>query len=450
MPAPDSLDFGFLRRGYEQNEFTPSDVVEEVARRVDKRGKDAVWIDRVPLEEMLGYAKRIQALKQEGKSLPLYGLPFAIKDNIDLAGHLTTAACPAFAYMPESSATAVQKLIDAGAIPVGKTNLDQFATGLVGVRSPFGAPRCVFDDRYISGGSSSGSAVAVAADLVSFSLGTDTAGSGRVPAAFNNLVGLKPTRGRVSIKGVVPACRSLDCVSVFTRSAAHAREVLHVLEGPDPADPWTRPVPRPAPDFPAEFRFGVPFSSQLNFFGDGAADELYTSALMRLEKMGGRRVSIDLEPFLQAARLLYQGPWVAERMAAIAPFYADHADAMDPTVRKIISGAEKMTAVDAFQGIYQLQALRQKTARVWNEIDLLALPTTGTIYTVEQVEADPIALNTNLGYYTNFMNLLDLAGLALPAGFRANGLPFGITLAAPAFTDLALCALGEKWEAKEN
>ena len=448
MPAPDSLDFGFLRHGYEQNDFTPAEVVEEVARRIEKRGQDAVWIDRVPLEEMLGHARRVQALKQEGKSLPLYGLPFAIKDNIDLAGHLTTAACPAFAYMPAASATAVQKLIDAGAIPVGKTNLDQFATGLVGVRSPFGAPRCVFDERYISGGSSSGSAVAVAADLVSFSLGTDTAGSGRVPAAFNNLVGLKPTRGRVSIKGVVPACRSLDCVSVFTRTAASARDVLRILEGLDPADPWTRPVPPSAPAFPTEFRFGVPFSSQLNFFGDAAADDLYTAALMRLEKLGGLRVSIDFEPFLQTARLLYHGPWVAERMAAIAPFYADHADAMDPTVRKIISGAEKMTAVDAFEGIYKLQALRQKAGRLWNDIDFLALPTTGTIYTVEQVEADPIALNTNLGYYTNFMNLLDLAGLALPAGFRANGLPFGITLAAPAFTDLALCALGEKWEAK--
>jgi allophanate hydrolase len=450
MAAPKLLDFDVLRRGYREGEFTPAEVLDEVANRIAQRGNDAVWIDLVSREELATYAAQLETWKKAGRSLPLYGQPFAIKDNIDLAGHPTTAACPAFSYSPPRSATAVRRLIDAGAVPVGKTNLDQFATGLNGTRSPYGAPRCVFDERYISGGSSSGSAVAVAAGLASFSLGTDTAGSGRVPAAFNDLVGLKPTRGRVSISGVVPACRSLDCVSVFARSAAQAREILHVIQGPDADDPWTRAIPHPPPAFPEQFSYGVPFENQLEFFGDSAAADLYTQALARLEKIGGNRVSIDFEPFLKTARLLYHGPWVAERMAAIRGFYARHADAMDPTVRAIVASADKFSAVDAFEGAYELQRLRHETARAWSKVDLLALPTTGTIYTVEQMRAEPVALNTNLGYYTNFMNLLDLAGLALPAGFRPNGLPFGITLAAPAFTDLALCDLGEKWKALPN
>lgn len=450
MAAPDRLDFTSLRRGYRAGKFTPADVIAEVSRRIEKRGKDAVWISLVPPDELARYARQLESWRNEGRHLPLYGQPFAIKDNIDLAGLPTTAACPAFSYHPEVSATAVQRLIDAGAVPIGKTNLDQFATGLNGTRSPYGTPRCVFDERYISGGSSSGSAVAVAADEVGFSLGTDTAGSGRVPAAFNNLVGLKPTRGRVSIKGVVPACKSLDCVSVFARTVGEAREILQVMEGPDAADPWTREIPRPSTRFPEEFRFGVPFEGQLEFFGDTAAAELYARALARLEKMGGVQVSIDFAPFLAVAKLLYHGPWVAERLAAIRDFYGKHAEDMDPTVRKIIFGAEAMTAVDAFQGLYRLQELRAQSRQAFQGAEMLALPTAGTIYTVDQLRADPIALNTNLGYYTNFMNLLDLAGLALPAGFRRSGLPFGITLAAPAFTDLALCDLGEKWQAQET
>jgi allophanate hydrolase len=451
MRLPLSLDFGELRQGYEQNDFSPADIVKEILHRIELRGNDSVWIHRLDREQLLTHAERIQAWQREGKALPLYGLPFAIKDNIDLAYHPTTAGCPAFAYTPRESATAVQKLLDAGAIPIGKTNLDQFATGLVGVRSPYGAPRCVFNSDYISGGSSSGSAVAVAADLVSFSLGTDTAGSGRVPAAFNNLVGLKPTRGRVSIKGVVPACRSLDCVSIFARTTSSAREVLRVVEGIDPADSWTRSIPEPGSRLStSNFRFGVPPADQLNFFGDTAAAELYAQALPRLEKLGGQQVAVDLAPFFQTARLLYHGPWVAERMAALGDFYPKHADAMDPTVRKIIEGARDLTAVDAFNGLYQLQDLRRQAELTWREVDVLALPTTGTIYTVKQVQADPVALNTNLGTYTNFMNLLDLAGIALPAGFRPNGLPFGITLAAPAFTDDFLCELGQCWEALET
>lgn len=442
------LTIDALRSSYESRERTPADVIESILLRIEQRGDDAVWIHRLTREQLLEHAQQIEMWKAAGKYLPLYGIPFAIKDNIDLGGHPTTAACPAYAYTPKQSATAVTKLLEAGAIPIGKTNLDQFATGLVGVRSPYGAPRCVFDDRYISGGSSSGSGVAVAANLVSFALGTDTAGSGRVPAAFNNIVGLKPTRGRISAVGVVPACRSLDCISIFAGNTADARLVLGITEGEDSADSWSRAVPTYG-DFPfsADFRFGVPKDDQLEFFGDTAASDLYASALIALQKMGGLPVEIDFAPFQETAQLLYGGAWVAERRVAIGSFYETNADDMDPVVRKIVAGADKFTAIDAFKGSYRLQELRAQVLPIWQSIDVLALPTTGTIYTVEEIRNEPIALNSNLGRYTNFMNLLDLAGLALPAGFRPNGLPFGITLAAPAFSDGALAALGERWEA---
>ncbi len=442
------LSLPALRDGYASGELTPSRVIETVLQKIDRRGDDAVWIHRLTRDELFAHVREIEAWQAEGRDLPLYGVPFAIKDNIDLAGHPTTVACPAFAYRAKQSATAVAKLLAAGAIPLGKTNLDQFATGLVGTRSPYGAPRCVFNERYISGGSSSGSAVAVAAGLVSFALGTDTAGSGRVPAAFNSLVGLKPSRGRISTAGVVPACRTLDCVSILANTCGDARAVLAIAEGEDTNDAFARPTPPDAPTaFPTAFRFGVPRPEQLEFFGDTAAAALYAAALPALEKLGGRRVEIDFAPFRETAQLLYAGPSVAERMAAIGPAFFDaNVEAMDPVVRGIIAVAKKLSAVDAFEGLYRLQELRRQTLPVWREIDVMILPTTGTIYTVEEIERDPVALNSNLGYYTNFMNLLDLAGLALPAGFRPNGLPFGITIVAPAFADKALLALGEAWE----
>ena len=452
MNAPLLLSIEGLRERYESGETSPKEVIESVLQKIEQRGDDAVWISRLSREKLFEYVRQIEARKNDGAVLPLYGIPFAIKDNIDLAGLPTTAACPAFSYTPTRSATAVDRLINAGAIPIGKTNLDQFATGLVGTRSPYGAPRSVFDDRYISGGSSSGSAVAVAAGLVSFSLGTDTAGSGRVPAAFNNIVGLKPTRGRISTLGLVPACRSLDCISIFTGTSVEAREVLKIAEGFETADAWSRAVPAAsATSLPANFRFGVPKESQLEFFGDTAAAQLFTTALATLEKLGGRRVEIDFAPFRETALLLYTGPWVAERLAAIGPaFFATHAEDMDPTVKQIVAGAKKFNAVDAFNGLYRLQELRARTQPVWQDIDVMALPTTGTTYTVDELRKDPITLNSNLGYYTNFMNLLDLSGLALPAGFRPNGLPFGITLAAPAFADEALMAFGETWESVDR
>jgi allophanate hydrolase len=396
-----------------------------------------VWISKVPAGSF-----------PEKLGLPLSGLTFAIKDNIDLAGVPTTAACPAFAYTPHYSAPVVQRLLDAGATPVGKTNMDQFATGLVGTRTPYGACSCVFDGRYISGGSSSGSAVAVASGQVDFALGTDTAGSGRVPAAFNNLVGMKPTRGLLSTSGVVPACRSLDCVTILTRTAAEAAKVFEIARGFDPTDPYSRvstPGQDAAPWAVGAFSFGVPAANQLEFFGDDEAAKLYGKAVADLESLGGKKVEIDYALFRAAADLLYSGPWVAERLAAIGPFLEKHAAEMNPVVRDIIAGARRFTAVDAFNAEYKLRELRRATEAEWARVDLLVLPTTGTIYTHEAVAADPVKLNTNLGYYTNFVNLLDLAAVAVPAGFRPNGLPFGISIIGPAFTDEGLLSIAKRY-----
>jgi allophanate hydrolase len=447
-----SLGFTTLHGAYRSGATTPEQVVRAVYARIARRDDDKVWIDLVPELEAVTRARDLTGGAAEG--LPLYGLPFAIKDNIDLAGRPTTAACPAFAYTPQRSATAVERLIAAGAIPIGKTNLDQFATGLLGTLSPYGAPRSLFDDAYITGGSSSGSAVAVAAGLVSFALGTDTAGSGRVPAAFNNIVGLKPTRGLVSTAGVVPACRTLDCVSVFALSCDDAWAVFDVIQGFDPADAFSRfreegMSARPA-QIPVGFRFGVPDDRALRFFGDAEAERLYHHALDRLEQLGGRRVVIDHVPFAETAALLYGGPWVAERYAAIAELIAGKPEVVYPVTRQIISAATRYTAVDVFKAQYQLAELRAATAPTWQMIDVLALPTAPTIFRLEQVAENPLACNSALGTYTNFVNLLDLAAIAVPTAFDTRGLPFGISLIGPAFSDHLLCALGEALHTSAN
>ena len=412
--------------------------------RLEVEPLNPVWISLVPRHVALKRANEVEAHPE----LPLAGMTFAVKDNFDVAGMTTTAGCPAYGYKAEITATVVRRLEEAGALLIGKTNMDQFATGLVGTRSPYGACSSVFDSRYISGGSSSGSAVAVAKKLVTFSLGTDTAGSGRVPAAFNGLIGLKPTRGILSTYGVVPACRSLDCVSIFASNCADAHEIWRAARGFDRADPFSR-APRAGEDAAtwlySDFRFGVPSPEQLEFFGDEEARQLYSAAIENLQKMGGEKVEIDFTPFREAASLLYGGAWVAERLAAIKDFFRDHADEMNPVVRGIIGGAEKQSAVDAFAGEYRLRELCAEALKQWYEMDVLVLPTTGTIYTHEQVAADPVKLNTNLGYYTNFVNLMDLAAIAAPAGFRTNGLPFGISFIGPAFTDEALLALAHRY-----
>lgn len=443
MPASsDSLDLTRLPAAYRSRTIRPGDVIATVLERISERGDDKVWIDLVPRAQLEARAAELE--KQSSGDLPLYGIPFAIKDNIDLAGLPTTAACPEYAYTPAASAPVVQRLIDAGAIAIGKTNLDQFATGLVGTRSPYGACANTFDARYISGGSSAGSAVAVAAGLVSFALGTDTAGSGRVPAAFNNIVGLKPTLGLLSTRGVVPACRSLDCVSIFALTTRDAKTVLDVAQGFDREDPYSRAQPENSGQSSASFRFGVPRESDLEFYGDGEYEKLYGTAIARLEALGGKRVEVDFKPFLETARLLYEGPWVAERWLVIRDLLSHQPEAVHPVVRQVIEKATKLSAADAFAASYRLKALRRETDATWNDVNVIVTPTAATVYSRSEVEADPVTLNSRLGYYTNFVNLLDLCGLAIPAGFRPDGLPFGITLLAPAFHDHALCALGEK------
>jgi len=421
-----------------------SEKVAGIYDRLDGEPLNPVWISLVPREKALARAHEVE----NSSLLALAGMTFAVKDNIDVAGMPTTAGCPAYAYTPASSATVVQRLVDAGAILIGKTNMDQFATGLVGTRSPFGACSSVYDERYISGGSSSGSAVAVAKGHVTFALGTDTAGSGRVPVAFNNLIGLKPTRGLLSTTGVVPACRTLDCVSILASNCLDAHKVWNAAKGPDSRDPFSR-EPRTgedaAPWLNARFRFGVPRTEQLEFFGDEEAKALYAKAVGRIEQIGGQKVEIDFSVFRSAADLLYEGPWVAERLAAIQSFVQNHSAEMNPVVRGIIAGGNRFTAVDAFQAEYRLLDLCCAALSQWSTMDVLVLPTTGTIYTHEQVAADPVKMNTNLGYYTNFVNLMVLAAVAAPAGFRSNGLPFGISFIGPAFSDEALLALAHRY-----
>ncbi|HTJ79187.1 MAG TPA: allophanate hydrolase [Rariglobus sp.] len=449
MPIlPDRLSLEALHKAA----LTPTALVEEIWRRCEAYAAidPAVWIHRVPLDELRAHAKRLEALDPE--TLPLYGVPFAIKDNIDLAGVPTTAACPEFTYTPGKSAASVERLIAAGAIPVGKTNLDQFATGLVGVRSPYGAPRNIFNRDYISGGSSSGSAVAVAAGLVTFALGTDTAGSGRVPAAFNQLVGLKPTRGRLGTRGVVPACRTLDCVSIFALTCVETDILLAIAEGYDPADPFSRPQPA-VPGVTAgashcgHLHIGVPRPDQLEWFGNTESPALFAAALDRLRATGAEIIEVDFSPFLEAARLLYEGPWTAERYAAVGEFIETHASApgLDATVAKIILGGKTPSAVDGFKASYRLAELRRVADTAFAAFDFLVAPTTGTIYKVSEIEADPIRLNSNLGRYNNFMNLLDLCGLTLPAGRYTYGPGFGITLIAPAWQDSRLLSLGARY-----
>ena len=438
-----SLDLAALAAGYRNGSLSPTGLVTGLLDRIARRGDDKVWIHLLPRDELLTIAKSLESAGLAGK--PLYGVPFAIKDNIDLAGHPTTAGCPAYAYTPDKSATVVHRLIEAGAIPIGKTNLDQFATGLNGTRSPYGAPGSAFNAQYISGGSSSGSAVAVAAGLVSFSLGTDTAGSGRVPAMFNNLIGLKPTKGLLSTSGVVPACRSLDCVSIFALCSDDARDLLGVARGFDAADPFSRDdVSVPLPRQVKGTRFGVPRREDLQFFGNPEGERLFASTLERIAGLGGILVEIDLRPFLETARLLYEGPWVAERYVAIRDFIEKNPQALFPVTRQIIAGGAKPLAADAFAAYYRLKQLRRITGAAWRAMEVLVTPTAGRHYTIAELLADPIRLNSNLGYYTNFMNLLDLAGVAFPVGFQEDGLPFGVTLAARAFTDVGLLELADE------
>jgi allophanate hydrolase len=423
-----------LRADYGSGVIKPGHVIERLLPRLD--ADPAVWISRFDDAALLERAGAVESL--EPSTHPLRGIPFAVKDNIDVAGLPTTAGCPAFSYRPERNASVVQMLLDAGAICIGKTNLDQFATGLVGVRSPYGVPGNPYGRDFIPGGSSSGSAVAVARDLVAFSLGTDTAGSGRVPAAFNNLFGWKPTRGLVSTRGVVPACRTLDCVSVFAQSVGDVQTVAGVISRFDSGDAYARELVGGC--CRAVRRIGIPRAGQLEFFGDTGYAGCWSQAVAELVRRGLTVVEVDFGPFLEAARLLYGGPWVAERYLAARSLIESDPSALHPVTREIIAAGGTGLAVDVFAAQYRLAELRREAEKVWGGVDLLCTPTAGTIYRTTEVEADPVRLNSNLGYYTNFLNLLDLCGMAVPAGFRPDGMPFGVTYIAPAFHDSTLMA----------
>lgn len=437
------LSLTSLRCAYHEGSLTPRALVLQLRERIS--GSDPkIWISMTPESRIEEILSRLDESVPD--SLPLYGVPFAIKDNIDLVGVPTSAACPDYAYDPDKDAVVVSRLIAAGAIPLGKTNLDQFATGLVGVRSPYGVPENPFNPAFIPGGSSSGSAVAVARDLVSFSLGTDTAGSGRVPAGLNELVGLKPSLGLLSTSGVVPACRTLDCVSIFTKSAADAEAVLEVAAGYDPDDAYSRVPTQSSWWRPDAFSFGVPAPDQLEFFGNREAAKLFDAAVAGLESLGGKKVTIDFAPFLEAALLLYEGPWVSERFAVIEEFMREHPDSLHPVTKSIIATGGDSRAVDGFRAQYKLRALKRRAEAVMSAIDLIVTPTAGTAYTIAEVEAEPVKLNSNLGYYTNFMNLLDLSACSIPAGRLAvSGMPWGITLVAPAFAEKALLGLAGRF-----
>jgi allophanate hydrolase len=435
-----------IAAGHRAGTVTPEQTVARSYARICAHGDGAIFISLRAEADVLAEARALAAAGAAGR--PLYGIPVAVKDNIDVAGLPTTAACPAFSYDPAQDATAVTRLRAAGAIVIGKTNLDQFATGLVGVRSPYGVPRNLFNADLIPGGSSSGSAVAVAAGLVPLALGTDTAGSGRVPAGFNNIVGLKPSLGLVSTHGVVPACRTLDCVSVFALTVDDAWTALAAMAGPDPADHYARNRALGTPGArPAHVKLGTPLAGQRLFFGDRQYAAGYDAALELLARLGCEIVEIDIEPFYETARLLYEGPWVAERTITARSLLASDPGAIHPVTKEIILSGLRTTAVDAFAAFYKLERLRRVADYMLQQIDALVRPTAPTVYTVKQVLADPIQLNSRLGTYTNFVNLLDLCGLALPAAMTEAGVPFGITLLAPGGADARLAEIGRVFHA---
>ncbi|WP_436759055.1 allophanate hydrolase [Streptosporangium sp. V21-05] len=448
LESPLHLDLESLSGLYRSGTADPTDVAREVLARIAARGDDHVWITLRPAADLLGDAAELARRWPDPDTRPpLYGVPFAVKDNVDVAGLPTTAACPAYSYVPERGAPLVERLLAAGALLVGKTNLDQFATGLSGTRSPYGACESPLLPGLISGGSSSGSAVAVAADLVSFAVGTDTAGSGRVPAALTGTVGVKPSRGLVSTLGVVPACASLDCPSVFARSAADGLAVLSAIAAFEPADPWSRELPVPGQVPPAAYslRVGVPRDPE--FFGDTAAEAAFAEAAERLSGLGHTLVPVDLDPFLAAGRLLYEGPWLAERLAAVGDFVTRNPGEVHPVTLKVLSGGGALSAVDAFEGLYRLRALDAETRRAWASMDVLAVPTVPTTFTVAEMLESPIERNAILGHYTTFTNLLDLAGISVPAGTTTAGRPHGVTFLGPAGSDELLAGLGAAFHA---
>lgn len=445
MPNTTAWTLGQWQQAYRDG-LKPRDVLPALLASLDI--KDPAWISLVgtgALEDSLAaLEKRFSAADADFSRFPLYGIPFAVKDNIDAAGLPTTCACPAFSRDAEHNATVIEKLLAAGAVLLGKTNLDQFATGLVGTRSPYGVVPNSFNPDYISGGSSSGSAAVVARGLLPFALGTDTAGSGRVPAGLNNLVGLKPTLGLFSTQGVVPACRTLDCISLFTLSVEDADYLRDIIAGFDAADPYSRQPGKARAALPAQPVFGIPAEPQ--FFGDDASRKAWSWSLEHLAAMGVTLKPVDFSALHETAALLYEGPWVAERYAVIEALLDTNPEALNPVVRRIIGRARDMSAVDVFRGEYRRAELARQAEKIMGGLDALLVPTTPGIYTRAEIDSEPVLFNSRLGTYTNFVNLLDWCALALPAGLRSDGLPFGITLIAPAWHDRALASFGQRWQ----
>ena len=439
----DVLGVGELLSAYESSEVTPREVVQQVYYRLGKADTNA-WIATRDEAAVLDDAAALADADIEDK--PLYGVPFAVKDNTDYAELPTSAGCPAYTFRPESTATVVEKLCAAGALLIGKTNMDQFATGLVGTRSPYGTCENVFNPEYISGGSSSGSAVAVARGHVPFALGTDTAGSSRIPAALNGLVGLKPTRGVLSNDGVVPGCASLSCVSVLARAVDDAALVERVAAGFDPADQYSRRSDGLFEDAPPDtesLTVGVPAAEDLEFFGDSESERLFSAAVDRLDDLFDAVERVDFAIFEEASDLLYNGPWVAERLTTVGEFIKDHPDDIDLTVRGIIRDGEMYSASDAFEAFHRLERLKKEAAEIFERIDALVVPTLGTIYTIEGEQLNPIEINSQLGYYTNFVNLIDLAAVSVPTGQYDQGPSFSISIIGEAFDDARLVSIAD-------
>ncbi|UQS91921.1 allophanate hydrolase [Pseudomonas chlororaphis subsp. piscium] len=448
-----NLQLDALRAAYREGRTAPRELLPALRDKAAALNPDyRLFIHLLSVEELEPYLAALDG--REIDSLPLYGVPFAIKDNIDLAGIPTTAACPAFAYVPQRSASIVEQLLALGAIPLGKTNLDQFATGLNGSRSPYGAcPNSVLAE-YPSGGSSAGSSLAVALGVASFALGTDTAGSGRVPAALNNLLGLKATKGLISTAGVVPACRTLDCVTTFTATAREASQLLALTAQLDPRDEYSRRNPSwndgSAFGTPRPFRFGVPRARDLQFFGCNEGPLLFGDAIDRLKALGGEAVELDLSPFLEAARLLYEGPWVAERYSVAGELLEQDPEAVLPVIRAVLAKAPTVNGVQTFRAQYRLQALKAHCDPLLEDLDCVLTPTIGRPVTLAELEAEPVLRNSELGYYTNFMNLLDYAAVAVPSAFMSNGLPWGVTLFGRAFTDQYLLSLADALQREQG
>jgi allophanate hydrolase len=448
LPDPDALSLTSLQSAYASG-VEPNDVVAAIYDRIGEDSIGPGWIYLRPRAEALSACKEVEARRAAGEDLPLYGVPFAVKDNIDVAGMPTTAACPAFSYRPERSARSAELLLKAGAVCLGKSNLDQFATGLSGTRSPYGACAAIGNPLYVAGGSSSGSAVVVAAGQVSFALGTDTGGSGRIPAGFNGIVGIKPTVGRVSTRGLVPNCPTLDCVSIFALCVNDGMQVLGAIDGFDADDPFSRMAPAcPASARPGPFRFGVLAPCEREWHGIAECATLYEAACERLLRVGGQAVEVDFAPFKDAGRMLFDGPWIAERHAALSPFVDDHRDDLLDVTRSVLQTADRYSAGAAFAGMHRLARLRRAVAQQFATIDALVVPTAPRPYTIAEMIADPIRLNNRLGHYSYFANLLDLCAIAVPNGVLPCGVAMGVTLLAPAWADERLAGLARRFEGK--